>query len=75
MIKPEANFPIADHPPSGLRKLQSSERTLGTFRRSRIVLVTAILGLWIFLVDVEIPRNDDFTAVPGQHFLQELFGR
>ena len=32
-------------------------------------------GLRNFLVDVQIPGNDHFTAVPGEHLFQQLFGR
>jgi hypothetical protein len=32
-------------------------------------------GVRNFLVDVEIPPDDHFTAIPSKHLFQKLFGR
>jgi hypothetical protein len=47
----------------------------GLFRGTRIVLIQPYFGRRNFLVGVEIPRNNHFAAVPGEHLLQKLFWR
>ena len=53
----------------------SGNPTSGLFRGTRIVLIPPYFGRRNFLVDVEIPRNNHFAAVPGEHLFQKLFWR
>lgn len=56
--------------------VKSQSFTTGTrFERRESFWAPPYFGLSNFLVDVEIPRNDNFTVVTGEHFFQELFGR
>ena len=62
--------------PSGLPKSQASQGDFGPVskdaNRSDHRHISARHN---FLVDVEIPRNNHFAAVAGEHLFQKLFWR
>jgi hypothetical protein len=70
-----AHFRVADYTSSGLRSRSLTTRLQARFDRREPFWLTPFFRLAKSLVDVEIPRDDHFTVVAGEHLFQELFGR